>query len=248
MNNSAFFIVGKHAVIEALKNPNRKVLRVFLTEESKKTIHRENQNRNLLKNIKVFFKTKKELDNYCKKDGMQHQGFVAEIEHLQKLELKEFIKKKNNLTLVCLDEVTDPRNIGSIIRSAASFKIDGLIVKDRHFPDESKLMYKSASGSLEHINIFKVSNINTTLKFLREKNFWVYGFDAKGEKDFTEKNWNGNNILLFGSEGFGLNKYTKKYTDFLVKIEINKEIESLNISNSAAIVFHHVMKRKKDLD
>ena len=97
MNNSAFFIVGKHAVIEALKNPNRKVLRVFLTEESKKTIHRENQNRNLLKNIKVFFKTKKELDNYCKNDGMQHQGFVAEIEHLQKLELKEFIKKKTTL-------------------------------------------------------------------------------------------------------------------------------------------------------
>ncbi len=148
MNNSAFFIVGKHAVIEALKNPNRKVLRVFLTEESKKTIHRENQNRNLLKNIKVFFKTKKELDNYCKNDGMQHQGFVAEIEHLQKLELKEFIKKKNNLTLVCLDEVTDPRNIGSIIRSAASFNIDGLIFKDRHFPSNSKLMYKSSSGCM----------------------------------------------------------------------------------------------------
>ena len=248
MNNSAFFIVGKHAVIEALKNPNRKVLRVFLTEESKKTTHRENQNRNLLKNIKVFFKTKKELDNYCKNDGMQHQGFVAEIEHLQKFELKEFIKKKNNLTLVCLDEVTDPRNIGSIIRSAASFKIDGLIVKDRHFPDESKLMYKSASGSLEHINIFKVSNINTILKFLREKNFWVYGFDAKGDKDLTEINWTGNNILLFGSEGFGMKKHTERYTDFLVRIEINKKIESLNISNSSAIVFHYVMKRKKDLD
>ena len=245
MNNSAFFIVGKHAVIEALKNPNRKVLRVFLTEESKKTIHRENQNRNLLKNIKVFFKTKKELDNYCKKDGMQHQGFVAEIEHLQQLELKEFIKKKNNLTLVCLDEVTDPRNIGSIIRSAASFKIDGLIVKDRQFPDESKLMFKSASGSLEHLNIFKVSNINMTLKFLREKNFWVYGFDAKGDKDLTEINWTGNNILLFGSEGFGMKKHTEKYTDFLVKIKIKKEIESLNISNSAAIAFHHIYKVKK---
>ena len=88
MNNSAFFIVGKHAVIEALKNPNRKVLRIFLTEESKKTIHRENQNKNLLKNIKVFFKTKKELDKYCKNEGILHQGFVAEVEHLEKLDLK----------------------------------------------------------------------------------------------------------------------------------------------------------------
>ena len=175
----------------------------------------------------------------------QHQGYVAEIEHLEKIQLKEFIKEKNNLTFACLDEVTDPRNIGSIIRSAASFNIDGLIVKERHFPRESKLMYKSASGCLEYINIFEVSNINTTLKYLRDKNFWVYGFDANSEKDFTKIKWNGNNILLFGSEGFGMRQHTKKYADFFVRIDINKNIESLNISNSAAIVFHHVNQQKK---
>ena len=188
MNNLAFFIVGKHAVIEALKNPNRKVLRIFLTEESKKIIHRENQSKNLLKNLKVFFKTKKELDKYCKNEDILHQGFVAEVEHLEDLELKEFIKKKNNLTFACLNEVTDPRNIGSIIRSAASFNIDGLIFKDRHFPENSKLMYKSASGCIEHLNIFTVSNINTTLKYLRDSNYWVYGFDSKSNQDFTKLN------------------------------------------------------------
>ena len=245
MNKSSFFIVGKHAVIEALKNPNRKVLRLFLTEESKKIIHRENQSNNLLKNIKIHFKTKKELDNYTTNDQLLHQGFVAEVEHLEKIQLKEFIKNKNNLTFVCLDEVSDPRNIGSIIRSAASFNIDGLIVKERHFPKESKLMYKSASGSLEYLNIFEVSNINTTLKYLREQNFWVYGFDSKSEKDFTSIKWEGKNVLLFGSEGFGLKQHTSKYTDFNVKININKNIESLNISNSAAIVFHHIREQKK---
>ena len=245
MNKRSFFIVGKHAVIEALKNPNRRVLRVFLTEESKKNIHRENQNQNLLKNVKVYFKNKKELDKYTGNEDILHQGYVAELEHLDNLSLKEFILNKSNLTFACLDEVTDPRNIGSIIRSAASFNLDGIIVKERHFPDESKLMYKSASGCIEHVNIFKVSNINTSLKFLREKNFWVYGFDAKSKKKFTEIEWKGNNILLFGSEGFGIKKHTEKYTDFLVKIEINAKIESLNISNSAAIVFHHLMKSKK---
>ena len=245
MNKRSFFVVGKHAVLEALKNSNRKVLRVFLTEESKKNIHRENQNQNLLKDIKVYFKTKKELDKYTGNEDILHQGYVAEIEHLESLILKEFIKNKINLTFACLDEVNDPRNIGSIIRSAASFNLDGIIVKERHFPEESKLMYKSASGCMEHINIFKVSNINTTLKLLRDKNFWVYGFDAKSKKNFTEIEWKGNNILLFGSEGFGLKKHTEKYADFLVKIEINKKIESLNISNSAAIVFHHIMKKKK---
>tara|TARA_B100000427_G_scaffold255188_1_gene218819 strand:- start:305 stop:1048 length:744 start_codon:yes stop_codon:yes gene_type:complete len=245
MNKSSFFIVGRHAVFEALKNAKRKVLRVFLTEESKKNIHRDSPNNNLLKNTKVFFKTKKELDKYCKNEGILHQGYVAEIEHLENDELKNFIKDKNELTFVCLDEVTDPRNIGSLIRSAASFNISGLIVKERHFPKESKLMYKSASGCIEYLKIFEVPNINTTLKFLREKNFWVYGFNANGIKDFTEIKWKGNNILLFGSEGSGLKKHTKKYTDFSVKININKNIESLNISNSAAIVFHYINQQKK---
>ena len=245
MNKRSFFVVGKHAVIEALKNPNRKVLRLFLTEESKKNIHRGNQKQNLLKDIKVYFRNKKELDKYTGNEDIQHQGYVAEVEHLDNLIVKEFIKDKKNLTFACLDEVTDPRNIGSIIRSAASFNLDGIIVKERHFPEESKLMYKSASGCMEHINIFKVSNINTALKFLREKNFWVYAFDAKSKKKFTEVEWKGNNILLFGSEGFGIKKNTERYADFLVKIEINEKIESLNISNSAAIVFHHIMKSKK---
>tara|TARA_B100000965_G_scaffold349495_1_gene322681 strand:+ start:81 stop:827 length:747 start_codon:yes stop_codon:yes gene_type:complete len=248
MNKSPFFIVGQHAVIEALRNPKRKVLRVFLTEESKKNIHRKNPKRNILENVKVYFKTKKELDKYTTKDQISHQGYVAEIEELDQIRLKDFIKQKKNLTLVCLDEVTDPRNIGSLIRSAASFKIDGLIVKDRHYPKTSKLMYKSASGCIEHMNIFQVSNINSTLKNLRDKNFWIYGFDSSAKKNFTEITWEGNNILLFGSEGFGMRHHTSKYADFFVKININKNIESLNISNSAAIVFHHLSCLKKNLD
>jgi len=143
-----------------------------------------------------------------------------------------------------LDEVTDPRNIGSIIRSAASFNIDGIIVKERHFPDESKIMYKSSSGCVEHINIIKVSNINTTLKYLREKNFWVYGFDSKSQKDFTKIKWSENIVLLFGSEGYGISKHTEKYSDFLVKININDKVESLNISNCASIVFHYINANK----
>ena len=240
MNKSSFLIVGQHAVIEALRNPNRKVLKVFLTEESKKNIHRKNPKKNVLEDVKVYFKSKKELDKYTSKDQILHGGYVAEVEHIDQLELKEFIKGKNNLTFVCIDEVTDPRNIGSLIRSAASFDIDGLIVKERQSPSDSKLMYKAASGCMEHLNIFQVSNINSTLKNLREKNFWVYGFDANGNKNFTHIKWGGKSVLLFGSEGFGMREHTGKYTDFLVKIDINQNVESLNISNSAAIVFHHL--------
>ena len=248
MNKSSFFIIGQHAVIEALKNPKRKVLRVFLTEESKKNIHRKSPKKNLLNDVKIYFKTKKELDKYSTKENLLHQGYVAEIEHLEKPNLKDFIKNKGEITLVCLDGVTDPRNIGSLIRSAVSFNIDGIIIKQRHFPDESKLMYKAASGSIEYINIFEVSNINSTLKNLKDKNFWVYGFDGNGNKNFDDIEWKGKNILLFGSEGSGMHEHTSKYADFLVRIDIDKKIESLNISNSAAIVFHHLSYLKKRVD
>jgi len=250
MKKSTFLIAGKHAVTEALKNPNRKVLKVFLTEDSKKKINKDNQNLNLLKNIRLFYKTKKEMDRLCSKDQISHQGLVAEIEHIDSIDIKDYLKNiegKQNTTFVALEDVTDPRNIGSIIRSAVSFNINGLIVKERIFPSESKLLYKSASGSMEHVNIFEVSNINTTLKYLKSKNFWICGFDKNAKKDFTEHDWNENSVLLFGSEGYGLRFQTLKNSDFLLKIAINKKIESLNISNSAAVVFHFINNLKKKI-
>ena len=116
---------------------------------------------------------------------------------------------------------------------------------ERNYPNESKLMFKAASGAIEYMNIFEVSNINSTLKNLKDKNFWIYGFDGNGDKKFTDIEWKGNNILLFGSEGSGMHQHTSKYADFLLRIDINKKIESLNISNSAAIVFHYIDYVKK---
>jgi len=248
MKKSTFLIAGKHAVVEALKNPKRNVLKILLTEESKKNLNRNNSNLNLLKNIKIFYKTKKELDRLCSKEQISHQGLIAEIEHLENLNLKDYLHSKGDgksITFVALEDVTDPRNIGSIIRSAASFGIDGLIVKERSFPSESKLLYKSASGCVEHLNIFEVSNLNTAFKYLKTRNFWICGFDKNANKDFSTHDWKGNNVLLFGSEGYGLKYQTLKNSDFLLKININNKIESLNISNSAAVVFHYINNLKK---
>jgi 23S rRNA (guanosine2251-2'-O)-methyltransferase len=242
MKKTTFLIVGKHAVEEALKNPKRKIEKVFVTEDALKNLNRENQSLNLLKGTNVFYKSRRELDNLCGRDEIAHQGLVAEVEQLEDLSLKDFIKEtdKKNINFLALEDVTDPRNIGSIIRTAASFNIDGIIVKDRSFPSKSKLLYRSASGGTEHIKIFKESNINTSLKYLKSHNFWVSAFDVSGKKDFTKNKWEGKNVLLFGSEGFGLKHQTLKHSDFQFKIDISKNIESLNISNSVAIVCHHI--------
>ena len=247
MKKTTFLIVGKHAVLEALKNPSRKIERIFLTEDAQKKLNRENQNLNLFKRTSVFFKSRRELDNLCGKDETAHQGLIAEVEQLEEITLKEFIlnNKKNNLNLIALEEVTDPRNIGSIIRSAVAFDIDGIIVKERSFPSKSKLMYKSASGGTEHIKIFKVANINTTLKFLKTKEYWVSAFDISAKKDFTKHEWKGKNILLFGSEGFGIKDKTLENSDFRFKVKMNDNIESLNISNTVSVVCHHIFQSIK---
>ena len=247
MKKTTFLIVGKHTVLEALKNPSRKIERVFLTEDAQKKLNRENQNLNLFKKINVFYKSRKELDNLCGRDATAHQGLVAEVEQLEEITLKEFVieNKKQNLNLIALEEVTDPRNIGSIIRSAVAFKIDGIIVKERSFPSKSKLLYKSASGGTEHIKIFKVSNLNTALKFLKTKEFWISAFDVSGTKDFTKNNWKGKNILLFGSEGYGIKAKTLQNSDFKFKVSMSDNIESLNISNTVSIVCHHISQSIK---
>ena len=248
MKKTTFLIAGKHAVTEALKNPKRKVINLFLNEGSKKSLNKGNHNINLLKNVKLFYKSNKELDRLCAKEQISHQGLIAEIEHIEEINLKDYLnstEERKNITFAVLEEATDPRNIGSIIRSATSFNIDGMIVKEKTFPNESKLLYKSASGCMDHISIFEVSNISSTLKYLKTKNFWVCGFDKNGTKDFTKHDWKGNNVLLFGSEGYGLKYQTLKNSDFLLKISINKKIESLNISNSAAVVFHFISNKKK---
>jgi 23S rRNA (guanosine2251-2'-O)-methyltransferase len=162
---------------------------------------------------------------------------------LEQSNIKEYLiqnSEKKNITFVALEGVTDPRNIGSIIRSAASFNLDGIIIAERSYPDQSKLLYKSASGCIELINIFEVSNINTALKYLKSKNFWINGFDSESNKNFTKHDWNRKNVLLFGSEGYGLKHQTKKNSDFLLRININRNVESLNISNSASIIFHYL--------
>ena len=247
MKKTTFLIVGKHAVVEALKNPQRKIERVFVTEDAQKKLNRENQSLNLFKGVQVFYKSRRELDNLCGRDETAHQGLVAEVEQLEEITLKEFVieNKNKNINLIALEEVTDPRNIGSIIRSAVAFNIDGLIVKDRSFPSKSKLLYKSASGGAEHLKIFKVSNVNTSLKFLKSKNFWISAFDVSATKDFTFNKWDGKNVLLFGSEGFGLRSKTLMHSDFKYKVKMHKKIESLNISNTVSVVCHHISQTIK---
>jgi 23S rRNA (guanosine2251-2'-O)-methyltransferase len=233
MKIGTFWIGGKHAVLSAIKNPKRKINKLIITEENEKDFNPKNFD----KKITIEIKDKKEIDKIFINENIVHQGIAAEIESIPAIELKEYLKIKNNLknTLVVLDDITDQRNIGSIIRSCSAFNIDAVILLEKNYNPKNKMMYKSASGAMEIVNIIPVSNITNALEVLKKNNYWVYGLDGNAKENIEEQKWSNQNVFVFGSEGDGLRRLVKENCDHLIKIQINKEIESLNVSNAVSV-------------
>lgn len=233
MKTSSFWIGGKHTVLSAIKNPKRKINKLIITQENQKDFNPKN----ITKKITIEIKDKKEIDKIFINENIIHQGVAAEIENIPVIELKEYLKNKGNLknTVVVLDNITDQRNIGSIIRSCSAFNVDAVILLEKNYNPKSKMMYKSASGAMELVNIIPVSNITNALEILKKNNYWIYGLDSYAKENIEDQTWSNQNVFVFGSEGDGLRRLVKENCDYLIKIQINKEIESLNVSNAVAI-------------
>jgi 23S rRNA (guanosine2251-2'-O)-methyltransferase len=233
MKTGAFWIGGKHAVLSAIKNPKRKINKLIITEENEKDFNPKNFNKKII----IEIKNKKEIDKIFIDENIVHQGVAAEIESIPAIELKEFLKIKNNFknTLIVLDDITDQRNIGSIIRSCSAFNINAVILLEKNYNPKNKMMYKSASGAMEIVNIIPVSNIINALEVLKKNNYWVYGLDGNAKENIEDQKWSNQNVFVFGSEGDGLRRLVKENCDHLIKIQINKEIESLNVSNAVSV-------------
>ena len=244
MKTGAFWIGGKHAVLSAIKNPKRKINKLIITEENQKDFNLKNFNKKIL----IETKDKKEIDKIFISENIVHQGVAAEIESIPTVELKEYLKSKSNSknTLVVLDDITDQRNIGSIIRSCSAFNIDAVILLEKNYNPKNKMMYKSASGAMEIVNIILVSNITNALEVLKKNNYWVYGLDGNAKENIEDQKWSDQNVFVFGSEGDGLRRLVKENCDHLIKIQINKEIESLNVSNavSTTLGIFRLLERK----
>ena len=233
MKSGLFWIGGKHAVLSAIKNPKRKINKLIITQENQKDFDPKNFNKKIITEIK----DKKEIDKIFFSENIVHQGVAAEIENIPVIELKEYLKNKSNTknTVVVLDDITDQRNIGSIIRSCSAFDIDGIILLEKNYNPKSKMMYKSASGAMELVNIIPVSNITNALEVLKKNNYWVYGLDGHAKENIEGQKWSKQNAFVFGSEGEGLRRLVKENCDHIIKIDINKEIESLNVSNAVSV-------------
>jgi 23S rRNA (guanosine2251-2'-O)-methyltransferase len=231
---SFFWIGGKHAVIEAIKSKNRVIKEILMTETYSREIN------NLIKEnhrqISSKIESIKKIDKLFNSD-FKHQGIAAYIKPFENFILKNFFnttEHKKSL-IVILDGITDQRNIGSILRSCLAFNVDVVVVQKNYFKHNSAWMYKNASGAIEHLKICEVTNLNTIIKILKEKNFLVIGLDSNANKELTEINNYDKICIVLGSEDNGLRKLVSENCDELAKIKINKKAESLNVSNACAI-------------
>lgn len=228
---------GRHAVYAALDNPERKLIKLWGTrEEIGKIVIPDGLN--------VQYADVADLARYVPKDA-PHQGLVLEVAPLEDLWLADVIPhdEEDVRPILVLDQVTDPHNVGAILRSAAAFDAVAVVTQDRHAPPESGALAKSASGALEIVPWIRVVNLARALDEMAENGYWRIALDGSAEAHLGAALAQGRNALVLGAEGDGIRQNVIEHCDQIAKLPINAQMESLNVSNAAAIALYAAATR-----
>ena len=222
---------GRHAVAAALDNPERKVLRAWATRDGADFM-------NFPKEVAVTLADVADLGRLVPHDA-PHQGVVIEVEPLEDAWLGDILASAEERAVVLvLDQVTDPHNVGAILRSAAAFGVAGIVTQDRHSPPESGALAKAASGALELVPWARVVNLARALEEIGEAGFWRIGLAGDADTELKDALGPPRVALVLGAEGPGLRPNTREHCDALAKLPISDSIESLNVSNAAAVALY----------
>jgi len=222
---------GRHAVAAALDNPARKVLRAWTTREAAEQMQ-------FPKDVPVTLAEAPDLGRLIPNDA-PHQGVVIEVEPLDELWLDDLlVSAPERAVLLVLDQVTDPHNVGAILRSAAAFGAIGLVTQDRHSPPESGVVAKAASGALERVAWARVVNLARALDDIANAGFWRIGLTGDADTDLKDALGPARIALVLGAEGPGLRHNTREHCDALARLPIGDAVESLNVSNAAAVALY----------
>ena len=222
---------GKHAVAAALDNPERKVLRAWATREASEFMR-------FPKDVQVTLAEAPDLGRLVPNDA-PHQGVVVEVEPLEDAWLDDVLAEApEHSILLVLDQVTDPHNVGAILRSAAAFGAVGIVTQDRHAPPESGALAKAASGALERVPWVRVVNLARALEQIGEAGFWRIGLAGEADADLKSALGPSKVALVLGAEGPGMRQNTREHCDALARLPITDSIESLNVSNAAAVALY----------
>jgi 23S rRNA (guanosine2251-2'-O)-methyltransferase len=231
-----------HAVEAALGNPRRSVRCLYLTDNAERRLQAALAARQIA-HERVL---PKDLDRRLGPDTV-HQGALAEAEPLPELSLAELAEGAVGRPLIVLDQVTDPHNVGAVLRSAAVFGAGGLVMTRRHSPPLDGTLAKSASGALEHVPVGLVQNLARAIADLKEAGFTVIGLDGEAPDRLEEVSWPERSALVLGAEGKGLRQLTRETCDRLARIATDGPLASLNVSNAAAIALHWAAAARMEL-
>jgi 23S rRNA (guanosine2251-2'-O)-methyltransferase len=227
---------GKHAVAAALDNPDRKVLRAWATREAATFMQ-------FPKEVAVTIADVADLARLVPDDA-PHQGVVIEVEPLEDAWLDGLVNgAEEGAVLLVLDQVTDPHNVGAILRSAAAFGALGIVTQDRHSPPESGVVAKAASGALERVPWVRVVNLARALEEIGEAGFWRIGLAGDADTDLKDALGPPRVALVLGAEGAGLRPNTREHCDAIARLPITDAVESLNVSNAAAVALYAARTR-----
>lgn len=236
-------LYGANTAEEILKSGRRRVYRLYVSERESGGKAKSIISMARKAGCPVEFMNPRSLDHMSK--GGNHQGVILEVEPVQTFSLSEAlarIKEPGKTVWAGLDGITDPMNLGAIIRSAACFGISAIILPERRTAGITPSAQKTASGAIEKVDIVEVGNLNQTVLELKKKNFWVYGADMNG-KPADKVDFAFPVLLLIGSEGDGLHQKTMEHCDELVSIPQKGGVESLNASVAAGVIFYEISKR-----
>ena len=234
-------IYGNHPAKSALLSSNRSCYLICTTEKKFDYWNNFLINKNI--NIKIVLLETFELDKICNSNN--HQGVVVFASKIIKKRLSEYLKNLSikKTKILILDQLTDPQNVGSIIRSAFAFNFDAVCLLKNNSPIETPSLIKASAGEIEKIQILEIGNLVQEIKVLKKQNFFVYGLDGQGGKRIQEIDKTDDRIaLIIGAEGKGLRNLTKQNVDELIKIDINSKCNSLNASNAATIAMYEISK------
>ena len=231
-------VSGRNNVKEILKNFNSDygIEKVFLQKN-----FNENDLLSLLKikKIPVFYKEKEEMDTLAKNN---HQGVILQVGDFKYASLDDIINGKDKCTIVILDHLEDPHNLGAIVRTVEASGIDGIILPINRSVSVNETVMKTSVGSLINVKICQVTNLSNTIKYLKKKGFWLYGADMNGQ-NYRDITYADKTCLVIGNEGKGLSRIVEESCDYIVSIPMKGKVNSLNASVAAGILIYEVINR-----
>lgn len=233
------WIYGWHPVLAALDNPRRSAGRLVATREAATRLHTEKPT------LQPEILERRQVDDLLPESAV-HQGVALFAPVLQETAIEDLLNATApDAIVVVLDQVTDPHNVGAVVRSAAAFGAIGVVVQDRSAPPSNGALTKSASGALDIVPLVRVTNLARALELLAEAGFWRIGFDGDATTTLADAPLDGKVALILGAEGGGLRRLTREACDHLARIEAPGALQTLNVSNAAAITLYETVRRSR---